>query len=248
MLGLTSKARSAVRLRVKEPAMLSIIIPVLNEEDTIGSSLQRLQTLRGKDAEIILVDGGSTDKTVASARDLADKVIDAPLGRARQMNAGAREAKGSILLFLHADTVLPDGAIKEICAAIARSRRVWGRFDVRFGSPLRILSVVSFMMNLRSRCTGIATGDQAIFVERDAFDRVGGYPAIALMEDIALTSALKRTTPPICLRSKVTTSGRRWEKNGPIRTILLMWRLRLAFYFGADPRHLAIEYIYGRRR
>lgn len=228
--------------------MLSIIIPVLNEGDTIGSCLRRLQTIRGKDAEIILVDGGSTDGTAGSARGLADKVIDALPGRARQMNAGAREAKGSILLFLHADTVLPEGAIEEIGAALDRSKRIWGRFDVRIGSPLRILSVVAFMMNFRSRWTGIATGDQAIFVQRSAFEEVGGYPAIALMEDIALTSVLKRVTPPICLRSKVTTSGRRWEKNGPIRTILLMWRLRLAFYFGADPGHLALEYTYGRRR
>lgn len=228
--------------------MLSIIIPVLNEKDTIGSCLQRLQTIRGIDAEIILVDGGSTDGTAGAARELADKVIDALPGRARQMNAGAREAKGSILLFLHADTVLPEGAVEEIGAALDRSKRIWGRFDVRIGSPLRILSVVAFMMNLRSRWTGIATGDQAIFVQRSAFDEVGGYPAIALMEDIALTSTLKRITPPICLRSKVTTSGRRWEKDGPIRTILLMWRLRLAFYFGADPRHLAVEYMYGRRR
>lgn len=228
--------------------MLSIIIPVLNEGDTIGSCLRRLQTIRGKDAEIILVDGGSTDGTADLARGLADKMIDALPGRARQMNAGAREAKGSILLFLHADTVLPDGAVEEMGAALDRSKRIWGRFDVRIGSPLRILSVVAFMMNLRSRWTGIATGDQAIFVQRSAFEKVGGYPAIALMEDIALTSVLKRITPPICLRSKVTTSGRRWEKNGPIRTILLMWRLRLAYYFGADPRHLAIEYMYGRHR
>lgn len=228
--------------------MLSIIIPVLNEEGTIESCLRRLQTLRGNDVEIILVDGGSTDGTAGSARGLADKVIDAPPGRARQMNAGALEAKGSILLFLHADTILPVGAMQEMQTAIDRSRHVWGRFDVRIGSPLWILSVVAFAMNLRSRWTGIATGDQAIFVKRTAFDEVGGYPAIALMEDIALTSALKRITPPICLRSKVTTSGRRWEKNGPIRTILLMWRLRLAFYLGADPKQLAIEYMYGRHR
>ncbi|MDE1933531.1 TIGR04283 family arsenosugar biosynthesis glycosyltransferase [Bradyrhizobium sp.] len=227
--------------------MLSIIIPALNEEETIQSCLKRLQPLRDLGAEVIVVDGGSEDRTVPLARGLADAVIEAPRGRASQMNAGARRARGARLLFLHADTVLPKNALEEIDSALDGARHVWGRFDVRFDSPLRILSVVAFLMNRRSRYTGIATGDQAIFVERVAFERVGGYPNIALMEDIALSSALKHVTRPICVRSKVTTSGRRWELNGPIRTILLMWRLRLAFFFGADPSHLAIEYMYAQR-
>lgn len=227
--------------------MLSIIIPVLNEEGMIQSCLKLLQPLRDLGTEVIVVDGGSKDRTVALALGLADVVIEAPLGRASQMNAGARRARGARLLFLHADTVLPSSAIEEIDSALGGARRVWGRFDVRIESPLRILALVAFLMNLRSRYTGIATGDQAIFVQRAAFEQIGGYPDIALMEDIALSSALKRVTPPICLRSKVTTSGRRWEQNGPIRTILLMWRLRLAFFFGTDPSHLVIKYMYARR-
>jgi len=227
--------------------MLSIIVPALNEEETIQSCLRRLQPLRDLGTEVIVVDGGSSDRTIALALDLADAVIEAPRGRASQMNAGARRAKGSWLLFLHADTTLPRDAIEQIDSALIRSRRVWGRFDVRFDSPLRILPLVAFLMNLRSRYTGIATGDQAIFVQRAAFEQVGGYPEIALMEDIALSSALKRITPPICLRTKVTTSGRRWEQNGPIRTILLMWRLRLEYFFGADPSNLAVKYLHARR-
>lgn len=227
--------------------MLSIVIPVLNEEEVIQSCLIRLQPLRDLGVEVIVVDGGSEDRTVALALGYADVVIDAARGRASQMNAGARRARGARLLFLHADSVLPNGALKMIDSALSGVRHVWGRFDVRFESPLRILSLVAFLMNLRSRCTGIATGDQAIFVQRAAFEKVGGYPDIALMEDVALSSVLKHMTPPICLRSKVTTSGRRWERNGPIRTILLMWRLRLEYFFGADPSHLAIEYMYARR-
>jgi rSAM/selenodomain-associated transferase 2 len=227
--------------------MLSIIVPALNEEEAIQSCLRRLQPLRDLGAEVIVVDGGSKDGTIALALGLADVVIEAPRGRASQMNAGARRAKGAWLLFLHADTTLPKDAIEQIDSALIRSRRVWGRFDVRFDSPLRILLLVAFLMSLRSRYTGIATGDQAIFVQRAVFEQVGGYPEIALMEDIALSSALKRITPPICLRTKVTTSGRRWEQNGPIRTILLMWRLRLEYFFGADPSHLAVKYLHARR-
>jgi rSAM/selenodomain-associated transferase 2 len=227
--------------------MLSIIIPALNEDETIESCLKRLQPLRDVGAEVIVVDGGSKDRTVALALGLADAVIEAPRGRASQMNAGARRASAARLLFLHADTVLPKNAIEEIGSALRGARRVWGRFDVRFDSPLRVLPVVAFLMNVRSRHTGIATGDQAIFVQRAAFERVGGFPEIALMEDIALSMLLKRITPPVCLRSKVTTSGRRWEQNGPIRTIFLMWRLRLAFFFGVDPSHLAEMYVYARR-
>jgi rSAM/selenodomain-associated transferase 2 len=164
------------------------------------------------------------------------------------MNAGARRANGTELLFLHADTILPDDATAQIEAAFREPRHVWGRFDVQFQSNLRLLRLVGFLMNVRSRYTGIATGDQAIFVRHAVFEQVGRFPEIALMEDIALSSTLKRIAPPVCLRSKVITSGRRWEQNGAVRTILLMWRLRLAYFFGADPSHLAIEYMYARRR
>ena len=228
--------------------MLSIIIPTLNEEAAIAFSLTRLQPLRGRGAEVIVVDGGSTDSTVALARGLADVVTDAPCGRASQMNAGARQANRAELLFLHADTILPDDAMEQIDAAFSEPQRVWGRFAVQFKSDLRLLPLVGFLMNVRSRYTGIATGDQAIFVRRAAFQQVGGFPEIAIMEDIALSRELKRLAPPVCLRSKVTTSGRRWEQNGTIRTILLMWQLRLEYFFGADPSHLAIKYMYARRR
>lgn len=228
--------------------MLSIIIPTLNEEAAIQACLAPLQPLRARGIEVVVADGGSTDKTGALARDLADLVIAAPLGRASQMNAGARRASGAQLLFLHADTILPQDAMERVDTALRKPGCVWGRFDVQFRSSLRVLPVVAFFMNLRSRYTGIATGDQAIFVQRAAFEQVGGFPEIALMEDIALSTRLKRLAPPMCLRSKVTTSGRRWEQNGAIRTILLIWGIRLAYFFGADPSHLAIRYIYAQRK
>lgn len=229
-------------------SMLSIIIPALNEAESIRSSLTRLQALRRAGAEVIVVDGGSTDDTVALARDLADAVIDAPRGRASQMNAGACKAKGELLLFLHADTLLPEDAMEQVTGALDSPDRIWGRFDVEFDSSLRLLRIVAFMMNLRSRWTGIATGDQAIFVQRRALEQIGGFPNIVLMEDIALSKLLKRLAAPVCLRSKVTTSGRRWEQNGVFKTVILMWRLRLAYFLGADPSHLAIRYIYAQRK
>lgn len=227
--------------------MLSIIIPVLNEEETIGKTLSALQPLRQRGIEVIVVDGGSTDPTRDLARPLSDLTLSASRGRASQMNAGARQAKGEYFLFLHSDTLLPDRAVEEISGALNRSEGVWGRFDVQFDSPLRILRIVAFMMNSRSRWTGIATGDQAMFVQRRAFERIGGFPEIALMEDIALSKSLKRLSPPVCLRARVTTSGRRWETNGALRTILLMWRLRAAYFLNADPSRLAERYRHARK-
>ena len=227
--------------------MLSIIIPVLDEGDTIGKHLSALQPLRQSGVEVIVVDGGSSDATRALARPLSDLTLSASRGRASQMNAGAQQAKGEYFLFLHSDTLLPEHAPERISEALIRSERVWGRFDVRFDSPLRILRVVAFMMNRRSRWTGIATGDQAMFVRRQAFERVGGFPDIALMEDIALSKSLKRLSPPVCLRARVTTSGRRWETNGALRTILLMWRLRAAYFLNADPSRLAERYRHARK-
>jgi rSAM/selenodomain-associated transferase 2 len=227
-------------------AMLSIVMPVLNEAGLIERALERLRPLRGRGAEAIVVDGGSGDGTAALAAPLADRVAAAPPVRAVQMNAGARLARGEVLLFLHADTILPDGADRLIAAALAGPRRVWGRFDVRIEGRHPALRLVAATMNRRSRLTGIATGDQAIFVRRAVFEAVGGYPAIPLMEDIALSRALKRLGRPACLTARVTTSGRRWDENGLGRTILLMWRLRLAYYFGADPAGLAARYGYGQ--
>ncbi|MGE0034248.1 MAG: TIGR04283 family arsenosugar biosynthesis glycosyltransferase [Xanthobacteraceae bacterium] len=221
---------------------LSIIVPVLNEGERIAASLDALAPLRALGVEVVVVDGGSRDATVQRARLRADKVVSGPRGRATQMNAGAEKATGDILLFLHSDTRLPSDADHVLLNGLERSGRAWGRFDVQIDSKKPMLRIVARMMNLRSRLTGIATGDQAIFVRRDAFRQFGGFPSIELMEDIALSKLLKRIGPPLCLRERVITSARRWEKRGMINTILLMWRLRLAYFFGADPKDLAQLY------
>jgi rSAM/selenodomain-associated transferase 2 len=221
---------------------ISIIIPCLNEAEGIAGTLSALAPLRSRGAEVIVVDGGSSDGTVERAALHADAVIGAPRGRASQMNAGAARARGEILLFLHADTQLPESADALIVEGLQRLRRGWGRFDVAISGSHPLLRVVAWLMNARSRLTGIATGDQAIFVTRSLFTAAGGYPDIALMEDIALCKRLKRFGPPLCLRHRLTASGRRWKKHGVVRTILLMWRLRLAYWLGADPRKLAVRY------
>ena len=231
--------RVAARLTMTS---LSIIVPALDEAGQIVAVLARLAPLRQAGAQVILADGGSTDRTVLLALPLVDLVVHAPRGRALQMNAGAAQAGGAALLFLHADTVLPEQAGMLIAAALRE--RVWGRFDIRLAGSHRMLPVIAAMMNWRSRMTGIATGDQAIFVRRDVFERLGGYAPIALMEDIELSRRLKKISAPACLRERVTSSGRRWEKHGVWRTIVLMWRLRLAYFLGADPRALAIAYGY----
>jgi len=216
---------------------LSVVIPALNEAAQIGACLQALAPLRSRGHEVIVADGGSDDGTLALARALCDRVVAAPRGRASQMNAGARAASGDVLLFLHADTKLPRGADELIVSSL--QAHSWGRFDVEIDSGHSLLKVVACAMNLRSRLTGIATGDQAIFVRRDAF---GGFPEIALMEDIAFSKAMKRRGPPACLCARVATSGRRWERRGVLRTIVLMWRLRLMYFFGAHPEDLARLY------
>ena len=221
---------------------LSIVMPVLNEAAGIAAALAALAPLRARDAEVIVVDGGSRDGTPDLARPLADRVLTAPRGRALQMNAGATAATGDAVLFLHADTRLPDDADALVFAAL-KNMRVWGRFDVRFADGA--LPLVAASMNVRSRLSGIATGDQAMFMTRNAFSRAGGFPEIALMEDVALSACLKHLSRPACLRARVTTSPRRWRRHGTLRTVLTMWRLRLAFYFGADPNRLARAYGYG---
>ena len=223
---------------------LSIIVPTLNEEAGIGATLDALQPLRLRKVEIIVVDGGSTDRTRAIAAPLSDAVIDGPRGRASQMNAGASQACGAVLLFLHADTRLPPNGDDLILNGLARSGCRWGRFDVTLAGHHPLLGAVAWLMNQRSRLTGIATGDQAIFVDRQIFQSCGGFPDIALMEDIALSSTLKPLSPPLCLSECVVTSARRWEQRGVIRTIFLMWKLRLAYFFGADPARLARSYGY----
>jgi rSAM/selenodomain-associated transferase 2 len=224
---------------------VSIVIPVLDEEAEIVDALTALAPLRARAVEIIVVDGGSRDRTAALARPLCDRIINAPRGRGLQMNAGAAAARGQILLFLHVDTRLPPDADRLVAAAVAESGRDWGRFDVRITGNHLLFPLIGATMNLRSRLTSIVTGDQAIFVTRQAFAAVGAFPYIPLMEDIAFSRRLKDRGAPICLRARALTSGRRWRKHGVIRTILLMWRLRLAFFLGADPDRLAQRYGYG---
>ena len=221
---------------------LSIIVPVLDEEPGIAAALAALAPLRARGAEVIVVDGGSRDRTADLAGPLADRVIAAPRGRGAQMNAGAAVASGDVLLFLHADTRLPPDADRMVLDGLSSLSWQWGRFDVQIEGKSPLLAVVASLMNWRSLATGIATGDQAMFATRAAFAQAGGFPDIPLMEDIALSKRLKRVSRPLCLAARVTTSGRRWEQRGTIRTILLMWRLRLAYFLGAEPAALARRY------
>lgn len=223
---------------------LSIIVPALNEALVIGDTLKALQPLRARGVEIIFVDGGSSDGSVEIARPFSDQSLFARAGRARQMNAGARAASGAALLFLHADSSLPEDADRLIAEALEKN--VWGRFDVRLSGLDRLFRVIETLMNWRSRWTGIATGDQGIFVNRNVFLACGGYPEIELMEDIELSKRLKRAGQPACLRQKILSSSRRWERKGILRTVVGMWFLRLAYFFGASPRRLAR--IYERQR
>jgi rSAM/selenodomain-associated transferase 2 len=221
---------------------LSIVVPTLDEALHLGATLEALSSARARGAEVLVVDGGSSDATVALAQPLADRVVRSRRGRAVQLNAGAAAARGEILLFLHADSMLPAAFDCMIEAALAGRALAWGRFDVRIDGRSRTLALVALMMNLRSRLSGIATGDQAIFVTRALFERVGRFPVQPLMEDIAFCRHAKRIAAPIRLRGPVVTSGRRWARHGVVRTILLMWRLRLAYFFGADPARLAARY------
>ncbi|HEU0282595.1 MAG TPA: TIGR04283 family arsenosugar biosynthesis glycosyltransferase [Gallionella sp.] len=218
---------------------ISVIIPALNEAANIPNVLLALAPLRSRGHEVIVVDGGSSDGTAALATPLADRVLHASRGRALQMNAGARAAEGEMLWFLHADTLPPPNADELILQALAQGRRGWGHFDVRLSGTGALLRMVAFMMNRRSRLSGIATGDQGIFVRREVFEHAGGFPEISLMEDIALSRVLKRHSRPAHAAQGLVTSSRRWEQRGVWRTILLMWRLRLAYFLGADPRKLA---------
>ncbi|MBS3964105.1 MAG: TIGR04283 family arsenosugar biosynthesis glycosyltransferase [Methylomonas sp.] len=219
---------------------LSIIIPVLNEAEQLADRLQVLQPFR-LCCQLLVVDGGSSDDSLAVAQGWVDQVLTSPRGRARQMNTGAARAAAPVLLFLHADTRLPADAITAIQHAVVQGH-VWGRFDVAFDSTKSVFKLIAFMMNGRSRLTGVMTGDQALFVTRQVFANIGGFPEIALMEDIAISKRLKAIGKPACLPSKVVTSARRWLQQGILKTILLMWRLRLAYFFGADPNRLAARY------
>ena len=222
---------------------ISVVVPTLDEADEIVAALTPLQSLRTAGHEIIVVDGGSRDATLARAVSLADRTLIARRGRALQMNAGAAAATGDVVLFLHADSRLMSDAIVTLAIALGQSRRRWGRFDVAITGRFQALRVVAALMNLRSRLTGIATGDQGIFVERALFDAVGGYPDQPLMEDIELSRRLKRAGgAPLCLRTRILTSGRRWERDGLWRTIVAMWQLRFAYWCGVDAIRLAVRY------
>jgi len=223
---------------------LSIIIPALNEADTIVETLERLQPLRQGGHEVILVDGGSSDGTLAHSELLVDQALSTKSGRAHQMNRGAAAATNEVLLFLHADTRLPSDAAQRINESMDRIMRVWGRFDVKLSGKHFMFRLIERMINLRSCVTGVATGDQAIFVRRGIFELFGGYSEIPIMEDVELTKSLRTISRPCCIDSPVVTSSRRWEENGIMRTVVLMWRLRFLYFIGADLSKLASSYHY----
>ncbi len=221
---------------------ISIIIPTWNEAAGIETCLQGLQALRTQRHELILVDGGSEDDTVALARPWVDQLLTAPRGRARQMRAGAQAARGDLLWFVHADSLVPEAAARQMLDGLRLHGAGWGRFPVRLSGRGWRFRLIERLMNLRSCLTGIATGDQGIFVRRDWYEAVGGWPDIPLMEDIAMSRALKRLGRPLCMRTALHTSSRRWERHGVLRTVLLMWWLRLCYALGANPRWLAARY------
>jgi rSAM/selenodomain-associated transferase 2 len=222
--------------------VISIIVPVLNESALVTRTLSALQPLRAAGHQVIVVDGGSTDDTRLLAESVSDRLIQSPRGRSRQMNAGAKLAIGETLLFLHTDTYLPEDADELMISAMKSERSRWGRFDVKLSGNHILFRIIERLMNWRSRLTRIATGDQGIFVQRKLFETVGGFPEIDLMEDIALSKILKRYDRPVCLRQPVLTSSRRWEERGVLRTVLLMWRLRLSYLLGSDSKRLAQIY------
>ncbi len=221
--------------------MISIIIPVLNEADTIDDCLHSLREWSEHGHEIIVVDGGSADATIARASQFQIHLVNSGKGRARQLNAGAGQAHGELLLFLHVDTVL-----SEYSSALMKKLDIedthWGRFDVRLSGNHPVFPVIARAMNIRSRMTGIATGDQAMFVSHDLFKRVGGFPEQPLMEDIALSKKLNTIQKPVCIKDTVITSSRRWQKQGVFKTVVLMWILRFAYFVGVHPDRLALHY------
>ena len=224
---------------------ITVIIPTLNEEQALPQTLQGL-TSSGQ-LEIVIVDGGSTDRTISIAETFCAqvptaKLVTAPAGRARQLNEGAKACRGDVLLFLHADTRLPANVQTLIASALADPKVVGGRFDVSFDSPSAWGRIIGTLMNRRSRLSRIATGDQAIFVRRHIFEQLRGFADIPLMEDIEFSRRLKRVGPIAALNELVVTSFRRWEQQGPLKTILLMWSLRFLYWVGVDPHHLVRFY------
>ncbi len=224
-------------------SQISVIIPVLNDAESLEAQRRWLDNAQTQGHEIIVVDGGSRDHSRKIAAEFTPRVLDSDRGRAPQMNTGAQAARGDLLLFLHADTRLGAHALESLLGQVRNcGDEFWGRFDVRLDGEHRLYRVIETMMNLRSRLTGISTGDQAMFVSRALFDRVGGFPRIPLMEDVALSKRLRKCAAPVCLRQRAVASTRRWARHGILKTTLLMWRLRLSYYFGADPARLARIY------
>ena len=226
--------------RKKRIMFISIIIPVLNEEKSVKALLQQLQIYRQQGHEVIVVDGGSDDETVSISKPIADKVITSDSGRARQMNKGVAESTNEVLWFLHADTSIPENVIETIKKSL--NKYDWGRFNIELSGPQFIFRIIEKMINIRSCLSGVATGDQGIFVNRKIFDSVGGYSEFPLMEDVALSKKLKTISQPACIKETLTTSSRRWEKSGIIKTILLMWYLRFLYWIGVTPDKLAKLY------
>lgn len=220
---------------------LSVVVPVLNEEAVIARTLEAIRA-GAPGAEVIVVDGGSVDRSVEIARPRCDLLLTAARGRASQMNAGAAAAHGDTLAFVHADTIVADSFARDIEAALADHLVVGGRFDLRLDDPALLLRVIGALINLRSRLTRTATGDQAIFVRREVLSRLGGFPRIELCEDLALARMLKRSGRVACLRSQVVTSARRWRREGVVATVLRMWLIRLLFLAGVSPARLKTLY------
>lgn len=220
---------------------VSIIIPVLNEAEHIAGTLMSLASYRSQGHEVIVIDGGSSDDTVSISEQYADRVLYSVAGRAMQMNRGIDEASGDALLFLHADTRLPADAVAKLMHAV-EDGYFWGRFNVRLSGKHFMFRIIERMMNLRSCITGVATGDQAIFVSHESIQIVGDYPRLPLMEDIVFSKRLLKLGRPACIRQQVVTSSRRWEDKGILRTMLLMWRLRLLFFLGVSADRLARQY------
>ena len=225
--------------------LISIIMPMLNESASVQPTLMPLQPFRHQGCEVIVVDGGSDDDSCSLAEPLCDRLIQlgsAQSGRANQMNEGADVAQGQLLVFLHADTRMEGSGVRQLFALAAQGQVLWGRFSVKLEASHSVYRLIERLINLRSRMTGIATGDQAIFVRRALFEKINRYPLIPLMEDVALSRRLGGVARPLCLKHAVVTSARRWQSQGVVRTIVLMWWLRFAFWLGVDPHRLARWY------
>ncbi len=228
---------------LKKKILISFIVPALNEQSIIRKTLSDLRNLSGQiQIEVVVVDGGSQDQTVTLAEPLCDQLLSSSPGRALQMNRGAAVAKGEWLLFLHADTQLPENFMALWQEQVVSGERCWGRFDIRLSGDQRTFRLIEKVINLRSRLSGIATGDQGIFIQRELFEQVGGFASIPLMEDIEICKRLKKTGRPLCLRSRVVTSSRYWEQRGIWTTIMLMWKLRFLYFFGVSPQRLVEQY------